>query len=354
MNQMRRPGRLFRRRHGAAALAGALAVLLATQALASTRDWLAGLPGFRPVDASVEARALGRGINIMSQDRFFEAGQGARFKERYFREIFAKGFRTVRVPQAAFAHADADGRPDPVWLAKLDWVVREATYNGLNVIIDNNGGCSAQGAACLEQTARIWRNLALHYRDAPNTVLFELYNEPDGAITPELWNAGLGPILAAIRASNPTRNVVIGTAHSCNVRDLAELRLPDGDRHIIVTFHYYEPYAFTHQDAPFLPPARRPAAGALFGSAADIALVNQHFDYAAAWSERYRRPVLLGEFGALETADPADRALWIRTVARAAEARGLPWIYWQFDGDFTAYDTADDTWDEPVVRALIP
>jgi endoglucanase len=341
-------------RAGRAAAAIAFAAALLSPVATEAGSWLDGLPRFRPVDAAVQARDLGRGINIMGSDPFFDGDAGAVFKERYFRDIAARGFRTVRVPQAAVRHADADGRPDPVWLAKLDWVVREAVKNGLNVVIDNNGGCSSQGVACLERTARIWRHLAWHYRRAPAGVLFELYNEPDGAITPDVWNAGIGPVLAAVRASNPTRNVIIGTAHAYNLRDLAELRLPAGDRHIIASFHYYEPYSFTHQGAPFLPPARRPPLGAHFGSAADLAGIARHFDYVAAWSAWYHRPVFLGEFGVLETADPSDRVLWIAAVARAAEARGFAWAYWRFDSDFTAFDVARDTWNEPVARALIP
>ncbi len=330
------------------------AALAGPAAASASSPWLAGLPLFRPIDAATQARHLGRGMNIMSQDPFFDAGKGAVFKERYFHELAARGFQTVRIPQAAVAHVDNDGRPDPVWLAKLDWVIAEATRNGLNVIIDNNGGCSSEGAACLERTARIWRNLARHYRHAPNTVLFELYNEPDGAITPQVWNAGLVDMLAAIRASNPTRNVVIGTAHSYNLRDLAELRLPQSDRHIIATFHYYEPFSFTHQGAVWLSPARRPPTGAGFGTMAQIAEVSRDFNYVAAWSAWYHRPVLLGEFGVLEAADPFDRGLWTALVARAAEAHEMPWIYWQFDGDFAAYDTSREAWVEPVARALIP
>lgn len=338
---------------GSAPIAFAAALLL-LPVRGEGRPWLDGLPRFRPVGAAAQAQALGRGINIMSGDPFFDADAGAVFKERYFHDIAARGFRTVRVPQAAVVHADADGRLDSLWLAKLDWVVREASANGLNVIIDNNGGCSRQGTACLERTARLWRRLAWHYRRAPASVLFELYNEPDGAITPEVWNAGIGPILAAIRASNPTRNVVIDTAHSDNLRDLAELRLPVDDHHIIASFHYYEPYYFTHQGAAFLPLARRPPLGAHFGSAEDLAGIERNFDYVAAWSAWYHRPVFLGEFGVLETAIPSERVLWIKAVARAAEARGFAWAYWQFDGDFTAFDTARDAWNEPVARALIP
>ncbi len=330
------------------------AAMLAPPAGAATPSWLDGLPRFRTIDATAQVHDLGRGMNIMSNDPFFNGQGGAVFKERYFRDIAARGFRTVRVPQAAVAHADADGRLDPVWLAKLDWVVRAATKSGLNVVIDNNGGCSQQGTACLARTARIWRHLAAHYRGAPNSVLFELYNEPDGAITPQVWNAGIGPILAAIRASNPTRNVIVGTAHAYNLRDLAELVLPENDRHIIATFHYYEPFSFTHQGGAWLPAERRPPVGARFGTVQDFAEIGRNFDYVAAWSAWYRRPVFLGEFGVLEAANVYDRVLWTATVARTAEMRGFAWAYWQFDGNFTAYDVSRDAWNEPVARALVP
>ena len=320
----------------------------------AAKPWLHELPRFVPVDPDTQMRDLGRGINIMSHDPFFNVNRGAVFKDRYFHDIAARGFRTVRVPQATAEHADAAGRLDPVWLAKMDWVVAEATRNKLNVIIDNNDGCSRQGADCLAWTARIWQNLARHYRSAPNTVLFELYNEPDGAITPDIWNAGLVTILAAIRSSNPTRNVIIGSAHSYNLRDLAELRLPEHDRHIIATFHYYEPFSFTHQGATWLPSGRRPPVGARFGTVADVVELKRDFDYVAAWSAWYHRPVFLGEFGVLDTAPLSDRVLWTTLVARAAEARGIAWAYWQFDGDFAAYDVTRGAWFEPVTQALIP
>ncbi len=337
------------------ALAVFVALLTAASSMtASAQARLDGLPRFKAIDAPAQTKDLGRGINILGHERSFETGQGMHFKEVYFRRIAAAGFRTVRVPQYLLDHSDAEGRFDPLWLAKMDWVVRLATRNGLNVVIDNNGGCSREGAACLERTARAWGSLARHYRQAPNTVLFELYNEPDGAITPDLWNAGVAKILAAIRTSNPTRNLIVGTAHAYNLRDLAALQLPTGDRHIIATFHYYEPYAFTHQGGAWLPPDRRPPLGARFGTPAEVTELSRNFDYVAAWSAWYHRPIFLGEFGALEAADLGDRVLWTTLVARAAEQRGFAWAYWQFDGDFTAYDDAREAWVEPVLRALMP
>jgi endoglucanase len=41
-------------------------------------------------------------------------------------------------------------------------------------------------------------------------------------------------------------------------------------------------------------------------------------------------------------------------VARAAEARGWAWTYWQFDADFILYDIAKDSWVEALLKALVP
>jgi endoglucanase len=45
---------------------------------------------------------------------------------------------------------------------------------------------------------------------------------------------------------------------------------------------------------------------------------------------------------------------WTAAIARAAEARGWAWTYWQFDSDFVVYDIEKGRWVEPILRALIP
>ncbi len=55
-----------------------------------------------------------------------------------------------------------------------------------------------------------WKQIARRFNDAPNTVLFEILNEPNGWLTPRLWNEFLGEALRIIRETNPTRTVVIG------------------------------------------------------------------------------------------------------------------------------------------------
>jgi len=80
--------------------------------------------------------------------------------------------------------------------------------------------------------------------------MFEILNEPNQAVTPELWNTLWHESLAIIRASNPSRNVVMGPAFWNGFEHLSELNLPADDQHIIVTFHYYHPMTFTIRVRP--------------------------------------------------------------------------------------------------------
>jgi endoglucanase len=48
------------------------------------------------------------------------------------------------------------------------------------------------------------------------------------------------------------------------------------------------------------------------------------------------------------------RAAYVSAVAREAERHGLPWAYWQFDGDFIVYDVTRDQWVGPIHDALVP
>ena len=68
-------------------------------------------------------------------------------------------------------------------------------------------------------------------------------------MTDEKWQEHMPTLLAAVRASNPTRAVIVGPGHWNSLGSLDRLTLPANDRHLIVTFHYYSPFEFTHQGA---------------------------------------------------------------------------------------------------------
>ena len=316
---------------------------------------MASQPGVRSGDAFVQARQLARGVNMLAWDPLWSDPVVAWFKWRLFKVIRAGGFQTVRVNLLAFYYMDAANRLDSRWLNTLDEVVNQATAAGLNVILDEHDyeACGADPEGCRQKLLAFWEQIGSRYRNAPSSVLFEILNEPKGALTPDRWNALLTAALAVIRHNNANRMVVIGPAASNTYPALDSLQLPEHDHNIIVTVHYYNPFSFTHQGAAWAPPEIQAGKNIHWGSVADRARLEHEFDTIAAWGKAHQRPVLLGEFGTLETAPLPDRVAWTTAVARAATKRGFPWVYWQFEDKFGVYDMAKDRWVEPIHDALM-
>jgi endoglucanase len=310
----------------------------------------------QPLDAFEQNRRLGRGVNIIGYDPIWRSRDQARFQEKHFHLLKTAGFQSVRVNLHAFNHMDQakEWALAPGWLETLDWVVDKATAQGLQTILDLHeyGRMAEDPEGHKAQFLAFWKQFSTHCMNAPNSVIFEILNEPNKKLTPELWNQYLAEALAVIRQSNPTRSVIVGPAFWNSVDHLNELRLPAEDRHLIVTVHYYKPMEFTHQGAAWT--NQKDKSGVTRGTEAERKAVQDDFDRVSAWARENKRPIFLGEFGAYDRAAMESRAIYTEFVARTAEASGWSWAYWQFDSDFILWDMKTDQWVEPLLHALIP
>ncbi|HKI68025.1 MAG TPA: glycoside hydrolase family 5 protein [Verrucomicrobiae bacterium] len=308
-------------------------------------------------DAFAQNRRLGRGVNILGYDPIWRDRSRARFKEKYFRLLKDAGFKSVRINLQAFRYMN----PTNGWTLKkswwevLDWAMKGAREQGLAVILDLHdfNTMGADPEANREKFLAFWRQISARYQNAPDSVYFEVLNEPCHKLTPALWNDYFREALAIIRQKNPTRAVIVGPAFWNSIDHLDELELPENDRHLIVTVHYYKPMAFTHQGASWT--GQQDKLGVDWaGTPAELARINDDFAKAEAWAKEHNRPIFLGEFGAYDKAPMAARVRYIGSVARDAERHGWSWAYWQFDSDFILYDVKRDAWVEPILHALIP
>jgi endoglucanase len=312
-----------------------------------------------PPPASLQAsdQPFRRGVNALGYDPYWTDASKRRFQWRHFTEIRKAGFDFVRVPLMAFRHMDAQNRLDPVWLAKLDDVVREAQKAGLGIILDEHDfdPCSEDVAMCRQRLPAFWRQVAPRFANAPRSVAFELLNEPHGKLDAPTWNSLFAELLGVVRQTNPTRIVVVGPTSWNSYKELPTLKLP-ADPNLLVTFHYYEPFHFTHQGATWAGEEVKHLHGITWGTDADRATVASDFDQVAAWSKANNRPILLGEFGAFDkSGTPIElRAAWTADIRSEAERHGFGWGYWQFEGDFVVWDMANQRWVEPIRKALIP
>jgi endoglucanase len=308
-------------------------------------------------DVFAQNRKLGRGVNIIGYDPIWRSREQARFQAKHFGLLKEAGFNSVRINLQPFRQMDAakDHALSASWLEVLDWAVREAQAQDLRVILDLHEftALGNDPEANKAKYLAFWRQLSAHCQKAPESVLFEVLNEPNKKLTPDLWNQYLAEGLAIIREKNPTRTVIVGPAFWNSIDHLSELELPASDRHLIVTVHYYTPMDFTHQGAAWA--NRKDKLGVEWlGTEDELGVLNRDFDKAASWAKQHDRPLFLGEFGAYDKAPMESRARYVSAVTRAAEQRGWSWAYWQFDSDFILYDIPRDAWIDPIRRALIP
>jgi endoglucanase len=309
------------------------------------------------VDAFQQNKRLGRGVNVIGYDPLWRSRDRARFQNEHFKLIRDAGFSNVRINLHPFQYgrADASHKISPAWFETLDWAVQQARANKLMVILDFHE-FTAMGRdpeRNRERFLALWRQIAEHFKDAPSEVLFEILNEPNGNLTPELWNKLFPEALAVIRRSNPTRTVIIGPGQWNNPSALEKLVLPENDRNLIVTVHYYSPMQFTHQGASWT--NQRDKVGIPWeGTPKERQAIERDFEKVQTWAQRHNRPIFLGEFGAYDKADMASRVRYINAVTRQAEKLGWSWAYWQFDSDFIVYDIPKKHWIEPIRDALVP
>jgi endoglucanase len=282
---------------------------------------------------------------------------GVEIQPHHFAAIRQAGFDSVRIPARFSAHA----LPDPPYTLDEDFMRRvdAAVHNGLrsdlHVILDFHHYDELMGspAAHRQRFLAIWGQLAERYASAPDTMYFELLNEPHGRLDAQAWNALLAEGVGCVRAADPTRWIIIGGADYSHIQALPTLVLPD-DARLIAAFHYYEPFAFTHQGASWVDGADRWTGTGWAGSQAHKAEIAAHLDAALDWSRQHGVPLLMGEFGVIAGADADARLRWSAFLAAEAERRAIGWVYWDLCGEFRVLDCQADAWDQALLRALMP
>ena len=301
---------------------------------------------------------FGRGVNLGNAlEAPHEGDWGVKLKEEYFKRIAEAGFNSVRIPVRWSAHADAAApyTIDAKFFERVDWAVDQALRRKLLVVLNMHhfDGMMKDPANHRERFVALWKQIAEHFKDRPPEVAFELLNEPQDKLTAEEWNRDLAAALAVVRQSNPTRDVVIGPVHWNAISELNSLKLPDDDRHLIVTVHYYLPFHFTHQGADFVSGAQQWLGTKWSGTLAEKQAITRDFDTALDWAVAHHRPMYLGEFGSYEKADMESRVRWTRFIADEALKRKMSIAYWEFCSGFGCYDPKRDQWIASIRNALL-
>lgn len=303
---------------------------------------------------------LGRGVNLGNALEAPREGEwGVKLDERYFDLIKDAGFQSVRIPVRWSAHAgqSAPFRIDDTFRDRVDWAVRQTLERRLYAVVNihHYEEIMRDPRGQRERFLALWKQIAEHFQDSPPALYFELLNEPHAELKAGPWNEMVADAIAVIRESNPTRKIVVGPVGWNSISQLENLELPENDRNLVVTFHFYSPFQFTHQGASWVGGQSNAWLGTRWsGTPAEKQAVVRDLDRALRWGVENRRPLFMGEFGAYSKADMESRARWTRFLADEAMKRKISFAYWEFCSGFGVFDANANRWNEPLKDALLP
>ena len=311
------------------------------------------------VDIYTANRYLSRTINIaFTFDAPKEGAWGHTLHADEFKLIKDAGFTAVRLPIQWVTRMDttAPYTINGEFLKRIDWAIHEALKNKLAIVLDNHldAQLMKDPAANRERFLSLWKQLSAHYSNQPQQVMFEVLAEPHDHLD-AVWNTYFKDALAIIRENNPVRPVVVGPPFYNLAYKLGDLQLPPDD-YLILTVHYYNPVQFTMQGEDWFPMGKpREWIGTKWtGTEAEKREIVHTMEVVADWAKKHNRPVFLGEFGAGDHADTASKARYFSYIRQQAELHGFSWGVFNFAVNFSIYDQVAKTWNEDLLRALIP
>ncbi len=310
-----------------------------------------------------------RGVNLTS---WFQASsakgiQFSKFTKQDFINIKSLGCDVIRLP--VNLHFMTDGAPnytiDSLFLFFFDQIVDWAEELELHLILDNHTFDVTENTDpnIGDVLVPVWTQIAQHYRDRTNYLYYEILNEPHG-ISDQTWNEIQQKAIDAIRAVDQKHTIIIGPAGWNSYNNLRNMPLYT-DNNLIYTFHFYDPFLFTHQGASWTDPSMASLAGVPFpydaarmptcpaeligtwiqsslnnyGNDGTVTHVKQLIDIAAQFKNDRNIVLYCGEFGVyIPNSDSADRIYWYNVVRSYLEEKGIAWTIWDYTGGFGLFE----------------
>jgi len=274
------------------------------------------------------------------------------------------GFKSIRLP-VAFAYFESRHVPLNEVLLHIDKVLKQCNTYGFKLIIDYHYG-NLNDTNYLTETPKIinlWLILTKRYiHQSPNILFFELYNEPPH-MDPKIWKDAAYNIVTAIRKADTKRTLIVGASNFNSIYELSRfVRL--ADENIIYTFHFYEPFFFTHQGAAWVGdqvsttgvpfpyngenfPSLNPKAKNTWGETnyyqykndGNEQSIRDKLQIVKNWSNKYDVPIICGEYGVYNKyADLDSRCRYIKAMHKSLKALNIPGLMWEYNSDFSIFN----------------
>jgi endoglucanase len=322
-----------------------------------------------------------RGTNVshwLSQSEERGEAREKHIQEDDFARLDSLGFDFVRLPIDEVQFWDEDGNKLPeAWNLMVN-AINWAEKHHLRTIVDlhiirshyfnavNEGNANANtlftSDEAQQQLIDMWYQLSDVLKGYSNdSVAYEFMNEPV-AEDHEQWNQLIAKVHKALRDREPQRTLVIGSNRWQGYETMKYLKVPEGDKNIILSFHYYNPMILTHYGAWWTPIGRytgkvsypgvlvsqqdyeaasdtlKPELEPYLTQEWNIDLIREQFKDAIEAARKYDLQLFCGEWGVYE---PVDRELaykWTKDMLTVFKENNIAWTTWCYDADFGFWD----------------
>ncbi len=259
--------------------------------------------------------------------------------------VLAQGFNVIRVPVTWDGHLGAapEFQIDDAWMKRVQEVVDYAYNRGAYVILNLHHEewhfpSEENKEAASVQLVALWTQIAKYFESYSERLIFEGLNEPRKKGTAVEWNDGdeegrnvvnhfaqvFVDTVRATGGNNKTRHLMVtGYAAACCTNALQNLVIPKDDN-LIVSVHAYKPYDFALN-------ITGTAKWDAKAGAEEIDVVMN--DIKELFLDK-GIPVIIGEFGAMNKENEADRVEWIQYYMKKTKEIGVPCIWWD-NNEFT-------------------
>jgi len=284
-----------------------------------------------------------------------------------FKNIQNLGCDAIRLPvnMIAMTNGAPDFQIDEHFFVLLDSVIQWAEITDLHLILDNHTfdpeiSTPPDFGVFLN---KVWAQIANHYKNGYHKLYYEILNEPHG-IEDDLWNNIQQSVVETIRQIDTDHYIIVGPAGWNSYNNLANMPYYNGEK-LIYTFHFYDPFIFTHQGATWVDPSMDKITNIPFPynpstmpvmdpkyqdtwlgwayneypQQGNAVFVKQLLDMAISFKNERGVPIFCGEFGVLKThAINEERVNWYRIVREYMELNGIGWTMWDYHGDFGIFE----------------
>jgi len=327
-----------------------------------------------------------RGVNVshwLSQTDIRGKERAKYVTEEDFIQIKELDFDHVRLPIDEVQFWTEEGKQEKQAFKLLGKAIKWSLKHDLKVIVDlhtlrsHHFNIPDSRTLWEEEGAQkdfinFWRQLSAKLNKYPNDmVAYEMMNEAVSD-NPEDWNKLINWAISEVRKLEPERTIVMGSVNWQGAGTFPFLKVPEGDKNIILSFHTYTPLPFTHWKAHWTGWAKYEGPVYYPGNVVDTTDLTEYnqeavnamrdffgtynkdsfiaeFKPAIKKAKELGLPLYCGEFGCYPTTSMEMRQQWYKDIMEVFNENGIAWAHWNWKNDFPL---VDEKTREPITNIL--